>query len=423
MATRTEFFVQSKNGNWSAIRGCGDMVTSTYDKNKDGKVDLANDSEMLGGKSADSFYNLGSPTKSVASGADFDTLTVGKYLFSGNDIRTFINFPTNLFSNASGMLVVEKVYGDVTVQRIIGNTAESIELVRKKHLYNGNVYWTDWQRVAYTDNISNPALNINPDFRVNQRGQSSYSGVGYTVDMWTFTSEHGTLLVNDNYVTISSSNTDNWLCSCIEDGNKYLGETLTLSVKLKDGKVYSSTGTVPNSLPSNPNKTEILRIVVDSGLVIYAYLRFDNLIQIVMTVYSGYSYDVKYVKLELGNVATPLSPRPYGEELALCQRYLDLNLGHAYVYYMDSHNIYFAVPTTTTLRGAVTLIGRPNVVADDGYFVVSGSSTLEDGFTFGINEGKNNQITINAYKQNHGLTKDMFIRLTFKKYAGFSSEL
>lgn len=32
-------------------------------------------------------------------------------------------------------------------------------------------------------------------------------------------------------------------------------------------------------------------------------------------------YYIAGVKLELGSVATPFVPRPYGEELALCQRY------------------------------------------------------------------------------------------------------
>ena len=35
--------------------------------------------------------------------------------------------------------------------------------------------------------------------------------------------------------------------------------------------------------------------------------------------------DIEYVKLEMGELATPLSPRPYAEELAMCQRYYQVH--------------------------------------------------------------------------------------------------
>ena len=36
---------------------------------------------------------------------------------------------------------------------------------------------------------------------------------------------------------------------------------------------------------------------------------------------NGADFTVKWVKLEVGSIATPLVPRPYAEELMLCKRY------------------------------------------------------------------------------------------------------
>lgn len=72
--------------------------------------------------------------------------------------------------------------------------------------------------------------------------------------------------------------------------------------------------------------------------------------------------DVAWIKLELGSYATPFTPRSYGEELALCQRYYEtinehrLYLGNAnYV----TNTIEYSVSYKTTKR--VT----PNVVVYD----------------------------------------------------------
>lgn len=55
------------------------------------------------------------------------------------------------------------------------------------------------------DNISNPNLLINPDFKINQRGQNSYSSTkdNYTVDRWKL--YNSTLTVNsDKTITLKN---------------------------------------------------------------------------------------------------------------------------------------------------------------------------------------------------------------------------
>ena len=50
------------------------------------------------------------------------------------------------------------------------------------HAGNADIHVTAEEKSAW-DGLSNPNLLINPDFRVNQRGQAEYTS-GYTVDRW-----------------------------------------------------------------------------------------------------------------------------------------------------------------------------------------------------------------------------------------------
>jgi hypothetical protein len=62
------------------------------------------------------------------------------------------------------------------------------------------------------------------------------------------------------------------------------------------------------------------------------------------------------VQLEVGSVATPFEHRSYGEELALCQRYLQI-FGDGYMAAngVGSSNLNFGAPMTTPLRATPTI--------------------------------------------------------------------
>ena len=52
------------------------------------------------------------------------------------------------------------------------------------HAGNADIHVTATEKAAWNAvNYSNPNLLINPDFRINQRGQAEYTS-GYTVDRW-----------------------------------------------------------------------------------------------------------------------------------------------------------------------------------------------------------------------------------------------
>ncbi|XOQ44309.1 MAG: hypothetical protein ACFWTN_07705 [Clostridium sp.] len=151
----------------------------------------------------------------------------------------------------------------------------------------------------------NPNLLINGDFQVWQRG-TSFTGIGmlkYTADRWRLNASGSaeTVIVSkaDDGMYVSIGDAPNLvLCYTFEDSEwvKIEGKTVTLSYSI-DNEVKTRTFTMEQD-DSDPNS---LAFFVDYG--------------------DKTEFTINWVKLELGSVATDFSPRPYAEELAMCQRY------------------------------------------------------------------------------------------------------
>lgn len=184
--------------------------------------------------------------------------------------------------------------------------------------------------------LANPSILINGDFRnpVNQRGKSSYNVNGeYTIDRWKLAYENsGTMTVNDGYISISNGVANNTFLqyNCDTDMRVLEGEKVTFTI------VYKSTATyrLSSFIGSAEEDVNIYLTPIDDWTVKtltldlsswkYSIGKVES--SIILQSYDGSSFtngtlDVKYIKLELGSVATPFIPRPYGEELALCKRY------------------------------------------------------------------------------------------------------
>ena len=194
------------------------------------------------------------------------------------------------------------------------------------HIADQVKHITAEERAAWNAvNYSNPNLLINPDFRINQRGLTEYTGTAlYTVDRWkkTFqyqptsgdvvvtTSESGSITITnstDKFVTFAQK---------FENPRFLYGKTVTASARI-DGVTYMATGTVLTT-----GKGTILRMGLSSKFDFTVYQdcsieRFDFEIHIV----SGVTATIDWAKLELGSIATPFCPPDPATELAKCQRY------------------------------------------------------------------------------------------------------
>lgn len=156
--------------------------------------------------------------------------------------------------------------------------------------------------------FSNPNLLINPDFKINQRGSTTYT-TGYTVDRWRVTSA----TLNATTKTLSNSNSASGkLLQSLE--NKPTGTfTVTLNVA-------SVTGTVKFSWKDG--STYKTGAVISKGLNTYTFTA-SSLTEVGIDVASGASIQLDYMKLEEGSVATHFVEPNKAEELLKCQRYYE----------------------------------------------------------------------------------------------------
>lgn len=201
--------------------------------------------------------------------------------------------------------------------------------------------------------VSNPNLLINGDFRVNQRGEPSYSGdnsVKYFVDRWCFYWSSG--LSYDTQSKLLTATSNGSIAQYIEDSQQLLGKTLTLSCKV-NGIIYYKTATLNSSY--NSNTYIIDENIGNTGFKMQLYwTSSSSLLRVSLATNSApTSITIDYIKLEIGSVATALSPRPYAEELAMCQRYYLPLMNGASVYngfIFTETNARLSVPVPTTMR-------------------------------------------------------------------------
>lgn len=215
-----------------------------------------------------------------ASGGEVPSYTTGD-IYSGDTINELPLYAIHL--NGLTVESVEKLFGDLL----------SFDELR--------------------NNISNPNLLINSDFRnpVNQRGQTSYtldaSARTYTIDRWCSANAIKVVLEDDGiHIYNTGSQTYGYLLQYIETP-LIVGEKYTISAKI-NGVICSHT-----FIAGEGFNMAVPYFTYDPAGDSLAYDRIGLRIED--------SYLVEYIKLEQGSIATPLVPRPYGEELALCQRY------------------------------------------------------------------------------------------------------
>lgn len=172
--------------------------------------------------------------------------------------------------------------------------------------------------------ISNPNLLINGDFKINQRGESVYSTVDkYTVDRWHMGNNLGTTVTKlDNGIRLYGiSNDKHNLTQKIEDTKSLENKTITFSINFANNTdsfkigIYDNNGITTSDVITYSNGSAKVTRTIGNGLTT---LRCIVLLE---TTGANMSVDILNAKLELGNVATPFTPRTYAEELALCQRY------------------------------------------------------------------------------------------------------
>lgn len=154
--------------------------------------------------------------------------------------------------------------------------------------------------------FSNPNLLINPDFKINQRGQNNYT-YGYSVDRWRIYEAY----LDVSTLVLTNSNSDNGtFAQSLE--NKPTGTfTVTLNVA-------SVTGTV--KFMWRDGDTYKTGVAISKGVNAYTFSA-SSLTWVGIEIASGASVQLSYMKLEQGSVATSFIAPNYAEEILKCQRF------------------------------------------------------------------------------------------------------
>ena len=190
------------------------------------------------------------------------------------------------------------------------------------HAGNAEIHVNAEGKAAW-NGLSNPNLLINPDFSINQRGNSSYSGGGYTVDRWSSFSNTCTVTLNDKGVSVSD-----WLFQMIDEPQRLIGKEIVISALVKGNVLLRLTG--GDSSWANADEIAYKRLNTGDEFQIIELKatipeNASSVLSVILQNDSGTGvFDVQWVKLELGSVATPFTPPDPATELAKCQRYYQI---------------------------------------------------------------------------------------------------
>lgn len=208
-----------------------------------------------------------------------------------------------------------------------GTVDEVARQAISSHANNDEIHLTTEKAIkAAATTISNPNLLINPDFKINQRGQEEYDAVGgYCVDCWGIAGDELTkdkLVIHSDHVTFQRyMNTGNSLQQLIENPERFAGKTITLSALTGGSDDYSLriryNDTRETSAHSLVNGVSTFTMTLPENLTLLAVC-----LQCRTT---GAEVDVYWMKLEIGSVATPFTPPDHATELAKCQRYYQIH--------------------------------------------------------------------------------------------------
>lgn len=190
--------------------------------------------------------------------------------------------------------------------------------------------------------FSNPNLLINPDFKINQRGGSTYSSQ-FSVDRWKIYNA----LYNVSTKNLSNPNSSDG--NFVQTFENHLNGTYTITVHCSSvtGKANFTWGG-----ESVIVKEEVGDLKEGNNIVT---IKAIDLRFIGVLVKPGASVIIDYIKLEQGTVATPfVAPNP-AEELIKCQRYYVKTLGELRAYTNAGTSFGVTVNLPTKMRTKPTI--------------------------------------------------------------------
>lgn len=156
----------------------------------------------------------------------------------------------------------------------------------------------------------------NSDFRnpVNQRGKTSYIGMGYTIDRWVSLNAGNTTTVLDGGVCFQSTELG-VLRQYLDVGDRYTNKKMTIAVKFTDGTIRCASGTMVGG-----SGTYLVATAngVSGRFELY---RLDNMVMVQFGVENG-AVSIEWAALYEGEYTAETlpeyQPKGYGVEVVNC---------------------------------------------------------------------------------------------------------
>lgn len=235
-------------------------------------------------------------------------------------------------------------------------------------------------------NLLDNSWFVNP---INQRGQTVYTGIGYTIDRWRTWGE-GNITVGNGYISASQSL---WQYVANIDASK----THTAAICLADGRKYVYSG-IPNNGGMGEWGNTIFCGVENGGVFFRIEDNMDDNIVWAALYEGAYTADTLPAYVYKG----------YAAELAECQRYY-LHVGSSYsdwltVSYAQGWGIIMEIPSPMTMRAtpsAVVLDEGIKVFLSSGWTAANSiavSTYRRGGSVFLLLSGTNGAIGLDAGK-------------------------
>lgn len=307
--------------------------------------------------------------------------------------------PDTYISQFSG----EEIDSALRAAQIISGADTPAALREKLEIYGSNTALSPTDPTTVETALkyrSNPNLLDNWYFGrpVNQRGQTEYTAVGYTVDRWKLDIGEAVTL-EDGCICLKKSGT--YWGEYFDDFNQFIGMTLTGSVLLSDGTLRTGSFVYNGSV--NQGQT-----FFSSELGFYVQALSDSSTQCEINSNVD-NVKIKAVKLELGSTQTlahkegdkwVLNEIPdFGEQLRRCQRYfvrLTNAYGYGWTYNSSIANFFVSLPTTMRANPVIKLTTNGEIQTINGAKSVTGFEAKgihPNGFAIDLHNSANALIT------------------------------
>ncbi len=233
---------------------------------------------------------------------------------------------------ASYLPKVHAAINDLKNGSVVAKQAENANFASEADLA-GTANYANKAKIA--QNVVNENLLINGDFKINQRGKTTAGYDSYFVDRWKTrynNPDFTTIKQNDDKSIHMESSNEMWPYLLqildVELSNYLKKKKVTLSYKVKN---------VVNEKQTKPQFAIETKTGANYVAIIWGEFSEDGVYHMTMDIPEDYdnlvirtscspcaSYDVEWVKLELGDQATDFVPKSPVQELEECKRYYQI---------------------------------------------------------------------------------------------------